>query len=94
VALAVAGAAQNEPLATGLVAVGEVGLAGDIRRVTATSRRLAEAARLGFTHALVPPDPGRVPPGITAIEVTDLSMALRVAFPGAEVIPFGNRRAP
>jgi DNA repair protein RadA/Sms len=61
--------------------------------VTATSRRLAEAARLGFTHALVPPDPGRVPPGITAIEVTDLSMALRVAFPGAEVIPFGNRRA-
>jgi hypothetical protein len=35
-----------------------------------------------------------VPPGITAIEVTDLSMALRVAFPGAEVIPFGNRRAP
>jgi len=94
VALAVAGAAQNEPLATGLVAVGEVGLAGDIRRVTATSRRLAEAARLGFTHALVPPDPGRLPPGITAIEVTDLAMALRVAFPGAEVIPFGNRRAP
>jgi len=92
VALAVAGAAQNEPLATGLVAVGEVGLAGDIRRVTATGRRLAEAARLGFTHALVPPDPGRVPPGITAIEVTDLAMALRVAFPGAEVIPFGNRR--
>ena len=92
VALAVAGAAQNEPLATGLVAVGEVGLAGDIRRVTATSRRLAEAARLGFTHALVPPDPGRVPPGIEAIEVTDLAMALRVAFPGAEVIPFGHRR--
>ena len=57
VALAVAGAAQNEPLATGLVAVGEVGLAGEIRRVTATSRRLAEAARLGFTHALVPAGP-------------------------------------
>ena len=62
-ALAVAGAAQNEPLATGLVAIGEVGLAGEIRRVTGTARRLAEAARLGFTHALVPPDPGRVPAG-------------------------------
>jgi DNA repair protein RadA/Sms len=92
VALALAGGAQNSPLATGLIAIGEVGLAGEIRRVTALSRRLAEAARLGFTHALVPPDPGRVPPGIETIEVADLGRALRVAFPGAEVIPFANRR--
>ena len=92
VALAVAGAASNDALATGLVAIGEVGLAGEIRRVTGTSRRLAEAARLGFTHALVPPDPGRVPEGIVAIEVADLPRALRVAFPGAEVIPFASRR--
>lgn len=92
VALAVAGAQKNSPLATGLVAIGEVGLAGEIRRVTATSRRLAEAARLGFTHALVPPDPGRVPDGIAALEVADLGTALRLAFPGAEVIPFASRR--
>jgi DNA repair protein RadA/Sms len=92
VALAVAGAATNDPLATGLVAVGEVGLAGEIRRVTGLSRRLAEAARLGFTHAVVPPDPGRVPDGITVVPVTDLGQALRVAFPGAEVLPFASRR--
>ena len=92
-ALALAGSAQNEPLATGLVAIGEVGLAGEIRRVTGTARRLAEAARLGFTHALVPPDAGRVPAGIEAIEVTDLPRALRVAFPGAEIIPFASRRS-
>nr|MBA2767826.1 DNA repair protein RadA [Sporichthyaceae bacterium] len=92
VALAIAGAVGNDPLATGLVAVGEVGLAGEIRRVTGTSRRLAEAARLGFTHALVPPEVGRVPAGIEAIEVADLPRALRVAFPGAEVIPFASRR--
>ncbi|MEO7981126.1 MAG: DNA repair protein RadA [Sporichthyaceae bacterium] len=91
-ALAIAGGASNDPLATGLVAVGEVGLAGEIRRVTGTARRLAEAARLGFTHALVPPDPGKVPPGIQAIEVRDLDHAMQVAFPGAEVIPFGQRR--
>jgi DNA repair protein RadA/Sms len=92
VALAVAGAQQNEPLATGLVAIGEVGLAGEIRRVTGMARRLAEAARLGFTHALVPADPGRVPPGIQAIEVRDLDHALQVAFPGAAVLPFASRR--
>jgi DNA repair protein RadA/Sms len=91
-ALAVAGAAQNDPLATGLVAIGEVGLAGEIRRVTGLSRRLAEAARLGFTHALVPPDPGRVPDGIRVVPVSDLAQALRIAFPGAEVLPFAGRR--
>jgi DNA repair protein RadA/Sms len=91
-ALAIAGAANNEPLATGLVAVGEVGLAGEIRRVTGTARRLSEAARLGFTHALVPSDPGKVPAGIQTIEVRDLDHALRIAFPGAEVIPFAERR--
>ena len=91
-ALAVAGAVQNDPLATGLVAIGEVGLAGDLRRVTGTARRLSEAARLGFTHALVPPDPGKVPGGIEVIEVPDLATALRVAYPGADVIPFANRR--
>ena len=48
---------RTTPLATGLVAIGEVGLAGEIRRVTGIARRLAEAARLGFTHALVPAGP-------------------------------------
>jgi DNA repair protein RadA/Sms len=92
VALALTSASKNEALATGLIAVGEVGLAGEIRRVTGTSRRLAEAARLGFTHALVPPDVGKVPAGIEAIEVGDLGRALRIAFPGAEIIRFGSRR--
>ena len=41
----------------------------------ASRRRLAEAARLGFTHALVPPDPGPVPPGIVTVEVADPARA-------------------
>jgi DNA repair protein RadA/Sms len=40
------------------VAIGEVGLAGEVRQVTGLRRRLAEAARLGFRHALVPPENG------------------------------------
>ncbi len=93
VALAVTGSATSSSLATGLVAIGEVGLAGEVRRVTGMGRRLAEAARLGFTHALVPPDPGTVPAGITAIEVPDLVTALDLAFTGAESMPFAMRRA-
>ncbi len=52
--LALASAAVNRPLSADLVACGEVGLAGEIRQVAQTPRRLAEAARLGFGQALVP----------------------------------------
>jgi DNA repair protein RadA/Sms len=60
-----------------VVAIGEVGLAGEVRRVTGVQRRLSEAARLGFTHALVPSDPGKVPAGMRVIEVSDIGDALR-----------------
>jgi DNA repair protein RadA/Sms len=62
-----------------LVSVGEVGLAGEIRRVPSVGRRLAEAARLGFTHALVPPDSGKLPPGIRVLEVSNVADALNAA---------------
>ena len=62
------------------MAVGEVGLGGEIRQVGRAERRLAEAARLGFTRALAPPS---TPPvrGIEVVGVADLSQAL-VAAPG------------
>jgi DNA repair protein RadA/Sms len=37
-----------------VVAIGEVGLAGEVRRVAALSHRLAEAERMGFRRAIVP----------------------------------------
>jgi DNA repair protein RadA/Sms len=64
VALAVASAHHDRPLWHGLVAIGEVGLAGDVRPVSGMTRRLAEAARLGFTRAVVPSNPGPLPDGI------------------------------
>jgi DNA repair protein RadA/Sms len=83
VALAVASAAHDLPLAADLVAIGEVGLTGEIRRVGAVSRRLAEAARLGYRFALVPPGSGpaagQSPPGMRVLEVTDLGSAVRYA---------------
>ncbi|MFD5316981.1 DNA repair protein RadA [Streptomyces sp. NPDC127098] len=78
VALALASAASDTPLPKNLVAVGEVGLAGEVRRVTGVQRRLSEASRLGFTHALVPADSGEAPPGMRVIEVADIGEALRV----------------
>lgn len=78
VALAVAGASADTPLPPTLTAVGEVGLAGEVRRVTGVARRLAEAARLGFTHALVPPGPVDPPPGVRVTEVPDVRTALSV----------------
>ncbi|MFX4273859.1 DNA repair protein RadA [Propionibacteriaceae bacterium Y1685] len=57
IALAVASATVNVSLPQRVAALGEVGLAGDIRRVPGVGRRMAEAARLGFTRAVVPHSP-------------------------------------
>ena len=80
VALAVASAAHDRPLPAALVAVGEVGLAGEVRRVGGVGRRLAEAARLGFCYAIVPPGSGPPPDGVRAFEAADVQSALRHAF--------------
>ena len=77
-ALAVASAARDVPVPADLVAIGEVGLAGEVRRAGAVGRRLAEAGRLGFKRALVPPDSGPLPPEVKAVVVPDLGSALAV----------------
>ena len=76
VALAVASAATEHSLPQGLVVIGEVGLAGEVRRVAGTAHRLAEAARLGFTRALVPVGSGEPPPDFVSLEVQNLGDAL------------------
>jgi DNA repair protein RadA/Sms len=53
-AVAVASAAYDQSVGPRVIALGEIGLAGELRRVPGTDRRLAEAARLGFTDAVVP----------------------------------------
>ena len=78
IALAVASAAQDRPLLPNTVVLGEVGLAGEVRRVNGVRRRLLEAARLGYTRAVVPPDPGPVPEDIRALVVPDLESAMQV----------------
>jgi len=84
IALAVASGALNLPMTPHLVAIGEVGLTGEVRRVGAVPRRLAEAARLGFRSALVPDGCGPaasagIPAALTVVEVGSLRSALQAA---------------
>jgi DNA repair protein RadA/Sms len=76
VALAVASAAKGLALPADLVAVGEVGLAGEIRKVTGAQQRIAEAARLGFKRAMVPAGSDLKIAGIEIMEVARLEQAI------------------
>jgi DNA repair protein RadA/Sms len=82
IALALASAARDLALPQTLCAIGEVSLSGDVRRVSGLDRRIAEAARLGFTLALVPGGQAGEPArsasvnGIDVIPVATLAEAL------------------
>lgn len=85
VALAVTSAATDVALAPDLVAVGEVGLAGELRSVQGVGRRLAEARRLGFARAVVPAGTSRdvpAPDGLELLEAVHLAEALSLASAG------------
>lgn len=59
IAMAIASAAAGRKLDDGLVVFGEVGLGGEIRSVQHTDKRIAEAKKLGFTHAIAPVSTGK-----------------------------------
>lgn len=79
-ALAISSARTGDALPTGTIAVGEVGLAGDIRPVTGLDRRLAEAARLGLRRAVVPAGSGvKAPGGLHLLEAQHIAEAVELA---------------
>jgi DNA repair protein RadA/Sms len=89
VALALASAVINLSVPGSVVAIGEVGLAGEVRRVTGVQRRLAEAERMGFRLAIVPAGSmvagsaaASSPGGIEVREVEDIREAMAAAFGG------------
>lgn len=77
--LALVSAITNTPLPADLVVCGEVGLAGEVRQVGHISRRITEAARLGFTRAIVPGNSPDTQSGIKLQKATTLSEALAAA---------------
>jgi DNA repair protein RadA/Sms len=83
VLMAVASSHMRRPVPADLVAVGEIGLTGELRQAARLELRLGEAARLGFRRALVARRRGKrhatvVPEGLRLIEVTNVREALEV----------------
>ena len=82
VVLALASSYRDKPIADDLVAIGEVGLTGEIRSVTHLNQRLSEVARLGFQKCIIPRNSCEkleIPEGLTVYRVRNLAEAIETA---------------
>jgi DNA repair protein RadA/Sms len=81
--LAIASARSDRGVRRAMVALGEVGLAGELRLVAQTERRLAEAARLGLSTALLPHAYDGADHGLTLLRARDVRTALDTGLDGS-----------
>jgi len=72
-AIALASSLRDKHVPRDLIAIGEVGLLGELRPVPGLERRLREAARLGFATAIVPRTGRSEPPTVKGLEVVAVS---------------------
>ena len=82
VVLAVASSYRDQPVADDLVAIGEVGMTGEIRSVSHMNQRLQEVSRLGFKKCIIPKGGAEkleIPEGLTVYRVRNLREAIEVA---------------
>ena len=76
----------SRPIPADLVAIGEVGLAGELRSAAGIERRLGEAARLGFRRAIVPQSDVTVESPLQVLGASNLEQALgHLAAPAARL---------
>ena len=79
-AVALASSYLDQPVPGDLVAIGEVGLTGELRSVSQLSQRVNEVRRLGFKRCLIPERRSQTihaPEGLELIPVRDIGEALR-----------------
>ena len=82
VALAVASSYRDRPIPDDLVAIGEIGLTGEIRSVSNMNQRLSEVARLGFKKCIIPKKTAEmleIPKELTVYYVRNLMEAIEIA---------------
>jgi DNA repair protein RadA/Sms len=98
VALALASSLRDIPIDPGTVAIGEVGLLGELRPVGGLDRRLREAARLGFARAIVPAQAatvlGNMPSGFEIRPVATLRAAIESALETGRDQPYTTANPP
>ena len=79
--LAIASSAKDRVIRADTAAIGEVGLTGEIRGVSAMSQRLTEVARLGFTRCVIPArvrNEVKAPAGLELIPVKNVREAMEI----------------
>ena len=77
--MALASSFRDKPIPNDLTAIGEVGLTGELRSVSALGQRLSEVRRMGFTKCLIPARSSgtlSVPDGLQLIRVKNIREAL------------------
>ena len=82
VVLAVASSYRDQAVPADLVAIGEVGLTGEIRAVSNMNQRLGEVSRLGFSKCIIPKGGSEkldIPTGLTVYRVKNLHEAIEMA---------------
>lgn len=82
IVLALASSYRDQSIADDMVAIGEVGMTGEIRSVSHMNQRLAEIARLGFKKCLVPRGGSEkldIPTGLTVYRVKNIREAIETA---------------
>ena len=82
VVLAVASSYRDQAIDDDLVAIGEVGLTGEIRSVSNMNQRLAEVSRLGFKKCIIPrngADKLEIPKGLTVYKARNIREAIEAA---------------
>jgi len=87
IALAIASSFRDSIVDPGMVAIGEVGLSGELRAASQLERRIAEAARLGFSRCLIPKvgsETTRPPKGVELIPVGTVREAINEALTKAK----------
>lgn len=83
-AISIASSYLDRVVPADMIAVGEIGLSGEVRAVSQLGMRLSEAKKLGFKRALIPKtrrQPEGAPDGIELIPVRDVAAALKAALP-------------
>ena len=80
-ALAICSSLRDEPVHPSLVALGEIGLGGEVRPVPQVRRRLLEAVRIGFDRAIVP-EGSALETDVPGIKVTPVSNLRQVIHSG------------